>query len=327
MTSTSTVLAIALAALGALFYGLASVRQHRVVRASVLAGRLTLRERLASGWQLVREPAWLVGAVQLGLGGAFHVAALALAPITLVQPVGVLAVPVTVVATAISLRRRPSRAQTWGTVLSVVGVAALSLVLLVPAVRPATLPPWGTLAIGMAAVLAGCAVVALLCFGAWAPRLLRCVSRAVVAAVLYGMNAVMIRALGQVVHGPPRPPHLPVPPLPVPPHGPPPGVPVALVVTALVGIALVLPLGIWATQSAYLFGSPQVVTCCLILVDPLAAVIGGRALLHDGAAFTGPTLAAAVACSLVATVGVVLLARDHPGDLAADLLPAVVRAT
>jgi len=322
VTSTSTVLAIALAALGALFYGLSSVRQHRVVRASVPTGQMPLRQRLASGWQLVRDPAWLWGAVQLGLGGAFHVAALALAPITLVQPVGVLAVPVTVVATAVTLRRRPSRAQTWGTVLSVVGVAVLSLVLLLPPVRPATLPPWSRLALGLGAVLVGCAVVALVFFGTWAPALLRCVSRAVVAAVLYGMNAVLIRTLGQVLHGPPPPPHMAIPI-----HGPPAAVPVALVVTALVGVAVVLPLGIWATQSAYVFGSPQVVTCCLILVDPLAAVIGGRSLLHDGAALTGPALAAAVACSLLATAGVVLLARDHPGDLAADLLPARVRAT
>lgn len=317
MTSTTTVLAIGLAALGAVFYGLASVRQHRVVRASVPAGRTTLRQQLVAAGRLARQPAWLWGAVQLALGGGLHVAALALAPITLVQPVGVLAVPVTVVATAVTLRRRPSRAQTWGTVLSVLGVAALSLVLLVPPVRPATLPPWSALALGIGAVLVGCAVVALASFGSWAPASVRCVSRALVAAVLYGMNAVMVRAVGQVLHGPTGP---------GPAHLPPPPAPGALVVTALLGIAVVLPIGIWATQSAYLFGSPQVVTCCLILVDPLAAVIGGRALLHDGAAFTGPMLAAAVACSLVATVGVVLLARDHPGDLAADLLPAVVRA-
>jgi drug/metabolite transporter (DMT)-like permease len=325
VTSPYTVLAVVLAALGALFYGLASVRQHRVVRASVPSGRMSLRARLAAGLQLVRQPAWLWGAVQLTLGGALHVAALALAPITLVQPIGVLAVPVTVVASAVGLRRRPSRAQVWGTVLSVAGVAALSVVLLLPPHgRPALPPPhpphppvlplWGTLALGVGAVLVGSAVVALVLFGPRVPTMLRCVSRALVAAVLFGLNAVLIRALGQVLTGPPGP-------------GPVPPVPVALVVTALVGIAVVLPLGIWATQSAYLYGSPQVVTCCLILIDPLAAVVGGRVLLHDGAPIAGPTLAAAVACSLLATVGVVLLARDHPGDLAADLLPAKVRAT
>lgn len=77
-------------------------------------------------------------------------------------------------------------------------------------------------------------------------------------------------------------------------------------------------------QSAYRFGSPQVVICCLTLIDPLTAVVGGRLLL-DGASVTGPTLAGAgtcaVTCAVVAAVGVVLLARDYPADAAPELTP------
>lgn len=309
MTSTSAALAIALAALGAVFFGLASVRQHRAVRASVSSGRTTLREQLRAGLRLLRQPAWLLGAGQATLGGVLHVVALALAPITLVQPVGVLAVPVTVLASAVQRRRRPSRAQTVGTLLSVVGVAALTVVLLLPTPRPATLPAWTTLATGVGVVLVGAVLVVLLIRGSWAPALLRCVSRAVVAAVLFGLNSVMIRTLGEVAGTA----------SPVDPTG--------LVVTSLVGLAVALPLGVWAMQSAYLFGSPQVVICCLTLFDPLSAVVGGRTLLLDGAAITGATLAGAVACSLVATVGVVLLARDYPAEPGADLRPTAVRAT
>lgn len=42
-------------------------------------------------WHLLRQPAWLYGALQATLAGASHIVALVLAPITLVQPVGVLA--------------------------------------------------------------------------------------------------------------------------------------------------------------------------------------------------------------------------------------------
>lgn len=300
------VLAVALAALGALFFGLASVRQHRAVQATRSAARSTVRERLVAGFRLVRQPAWLVGAVQAGLGGGLHVVALAFAPITLVQPVGVLAVPVTVVASAIARRRRPSRTQAAGTLLSVAGVAALTVVLLLPASRPATLPAWSTLATGVGAVLLGGAGAALLLGGARAPALLRCVSRAVIAAVLFGLNSVMIRTLGQVLGSSSV------------------SDPTALVVTSLVGIALALPLGIWAMQSAYLFGSPQVVICCLTLIDPLAAVVGGRSLLQDGATITGSLLALAVTCAAVAATGVVLLARDYPTESRPDLLPLEV---
>jgi Magnesium transporter NIPA len=297
VTFTGNVLAVAVAALGALFFGLASVRQHRAVRASVSSGRTSVREQLRAGLRLVRQPAWLIGAGQATLGGVLHVVALALAPITLVQPVGVLAVPVTVLASAVHRRRRPSRSQAVGTLLSVVGVAALTVVLLLPRARPATLPPWTTLATGVGVVLVAAVVVVLVVRGVWAPALLRCVSRAVVAAVLFGLNSVMIRTLGEVVGG-----------------SSPTVDPTGLVVTSLVGLAVALPLGVWAMQSAYVFGSPQVVICCLTLIDPLAAVVGGRSLLQDGAAITGWTLTLAVACALVAAVGVVLLARDYPAD-------------
>ena len=302
MTSSASVLAVGLAALGALFFGLAAVRQHRVVRATAAPVRSTWRAQVGTGLRLVRQPAWLLGAGQAGLGGALHVVALTLAPITLVQPVGVLAVPVTVVAAALARRRRPAPTQVLGSVLSVVGVAALTVVLLLPAAEPATLPSSASLAVGTGAVLVGGGAVALLLGQTSAPPLLRCVVRAVVAAALFGLNSVLIRTLGEIISSPPE--HL-----------------VGLVVTSLVGIALALPLGVWAMQSAYLFGSPQVVICCLTLIDPLTAVVGGRLLLQDGASVTGHILAGAVACAVVAAAGVVLLARDYPADVAPELMP------
>lgn len=302
MTSSANVLAVGLAAVGALFFGLASVRQHRAVRATVAPVRATWWEQVVASLRLVRQPAWLLGAGQAGLGGALHVVALTLAPITLVQPVGVLAVPVTVVAAALARRRRPAPTQILGSVLSVVGVAALTVVLLLPAAQPATLPSWVTLAFGTGAVLVAGGAVAILLGRTWAPPLLRCVVRAVVAAALFGLNSVLIRTLGEIISTSPV-------------H------PVGLIVTSLVGIALALPLGVWAMQSAYLFGSPQVVICCLTLIDPLTAVIGGRLLLQDGASVMGPTLAGAVACAVVAAAGVVLLARDYPDDAAPELPP------
>ena len=199
MTSASSLLAVALAAVGALFFGLASVRQHSAVRASAAPARSSLGQQIVAGLRLVRQPAWLLGAVQAGLGGALHVVALALAPITLVQPVGVLAVPVTVVTSALARHRRPARTQVLGTVLSVVGVATLTVALLLPVAQPAMLPSWVTLAVGTGAVAVAGSAVALLLGRAWAPALLRCVSRAVVAATLFGLNSVLIRTLGEVI--------------------------------------------------------------------------------------------------------------------------------
>jgi hypothetical protein len=296
----SSVLAVALAAAGAVLFGLAAVRQHDAVRAVAGPAPSGLRQQVGAGLRLVRQPAWLLGGVQAGLGGGLHVVALTLAPITLVQPVGVLAVPVTVVVSALARHRRPGTVQVVGTVLTVVGVAALTVVLLLPASRPASLPSWSLVATGTGVVLVGTGGVALLL--GRAPAVLRCVTRALVAAVLFGLGSVLVRTLGEVVATAAD-------------H------PGALVLTALCGIALALPLGGWAVQSAYLFGPPQVVICCLTVVDPLTAVVGGRVLLQDGADVTGGILAAALGCGLVAVAGIVLLARGYPTGPAAPAGP------
>lgn len=286
--------AVALAAVGAVLFGLASVRQHGAVREAGSATRLTLSGHLRSALRLVRDRAWLIGAGQAGLGGALHIVALALAPITLVQPIGVLAVPVTVVATAAREGRAPRRAPVLGAALSVAGIAALTVVLLGPASHDPVLPGWLALAVTAAAILTAGFVLTLT--GGRGRPLVRCVSLATTAAVLFGLNSILIRTIGAAVttgdvsHRP------------------------ALVITAAVGLAAALPLGVWAMQRAYVSGSSQVVICCLTLMDPLTAVVGGRLLLHDGAAITGRGLVEVVVCALVAAGGVLLLSAGYPVD-------------
>ncbi|MGI8457133.1 MAG: DMT family transporter [Propionibacteriaceae bacterium] len=298
--SSSQVGAIALAVVGAVLFGLAAVRQHGAVhqhgevRQNPGRARLTLREQLDAALRLARQPAWLVGAGQAGLGGALHVVALALAPITLVQPIGVIAVPVTVVAAAVRRRQRPRRSQVLGSLLSVAGIGALTVFLLRSASGQANLPGWVTLAATVAVIL-GAGVATTLAGGRGRP-LVRCVSLAVTAAVLFGLNSILIRTIGAVVVSPTTSSRLP------------------LLVTALVGIVAGLPLGVWAMQRAYVSGSPQVVICCLTLMDPFAAVVGGRLLLHDGGAITGLTLVGVIVCALVASGGVLLLSADYPAD-------------
>ncbi|SDU83279.1 hypothetical protein SAMN04488544_0659 [Microlunatus sagamiharensis] len=307
-------LAVGLATLGAVLFGLAAVRQHGAVRSTLSAGRdrpsgpepgPAGRARLLAGWavvrSLLRNRAWRVGVGQAGLGGVLHVAALTLAPITLVQPVGVLAVPVTVVRSALGRGRRPGAAQVVGAAVSVVGVAALTVVLLVPGTHAAVLPLWTTLAGAVAAVVGAAAVLSAALRRA--PELVGCVARATSAAALFGLTSLLVRTLGQVATTRP-------------------GGWLPLTVVAVLGLASALPLGLWCTQGAYAVGAPQVVVCCLTLVDPVTAVVGGRLLLRDGAALGGVTLLLAVGCGLLAAVGVVLLAAHGPE---AGRLPAAER--
>lgn len=286
-------LAVALAACGAVLFGLAAVRQHGAVQYSMSVEDAGGRQSLGALWRMVRRPSWLIGSLQGALGGGLHVLALTLAPITLVQPIGVLAVPVTVVATAFQRRRRPRRRQMVGSVLSVGSIAALTVLLIAPAAatKP-VLPQIVTLVLPIALAVVGALLIGVL--GQRAPALLRCTLLAAAAAVLFGLTSVLVRTVGRIIGASDL----------VAERG--------VLLTALIGIALCVPSGVWAMQTAYISGSPQVVICVLTLLDPLAAVVGGHFLLNDGVALTAATTAAVSGCALLAAVGVVLLSADYP---------------
>ena len=93
-------LANMLAMLGAVCFARAAVLQHRAVAAAATApsdpldghGRLSWAGLVAA----TRRPGWLVGLAMAGGGTLLHAIALVLAPLAVVQPVGVLAVPIAV---------------------------------------------------------------------------------------------------------------------------------------------------------------------------------------------------------------------------------------
>ena len=318
-TAAAPVLAVALATVGAIVFGLAAVRQHDAVQTTgqVAADRPSgrpddrlqvqprgrLRGQLRAAAALVRDRAWLVGAGQAGLGGALHVVALTLAPITLVQPIGVLAVPTTVIAGAVRHHRRPDRRQLLGSLLSVAGIVVLTVCLLLPATTTTTVPSVGVLA-GAIGLLVAIALVVIISSQRRRPGL-GCVALAVTAAMLFGLNSVLIRTIGAVVTAQLL------------------GSDLALASISVLGILAAIPIGIVAMQSAYRYGSPQTVICCLTLMDPLTAVIGGRLLLHDGGAMSLPILLGAFAGAAVTAAGVVLLSLASP-TTEAELLVAPV---
>jgi hypothetical protein len=293
--STSYGLAVLLAVAGAALFGLATVRQHGAVQHSIKLEQRGRRQSVQAFFRMVRRPAWLIGTFIGLVAGGLHVVALALAPIALVQPIGVLAVPVTVVITAVEERKRPTRRQVAGSIVSVLSIAALTILLLKPgAIGAETTPTAWSLVVTVAVAVAFTAVAAAVSHGM--PPLVRCSLLAASAAVLFGLTSTLIRAAGTYFTDSPA------------------GGDVWVLVSALVGGAVAVPVGVWAMQTAYISGSPHVVICWLTLLDPLAAVTLGRLLLNEGAAMTSATLVMAAGCALLAAFGVVLLARDYPID-------------
>ncbi|MFE9725653.1 hypothetical protein ACFYQ5_19140 [Streptomyces sp. NPDC005794] len=114
----ATLIAVALSLVSAGAYAAAAVAQAR------LAGRT---EASAGALSLLGRGAWW-SAVGLNAGGALlHVAALKYGPLTLVQPLGALTLVAAVPLGARSAGRRVSRTEWRGTLLTLIGLAALLL--------------------------------------------------------------------------------------------------------------------------------------------------------------------------------------------------------
>lgn len=286
--------AILLAVLGAVCFAGAAVLQHRAVAATAPLpaersepGRaLSLAGLLAA----TRRPGWLLGLALAGSGTLLHGIALVLAPLSVVQPVGVLAVPIAVVLTAARTGRRPGGGVLVAVAVCVAGVAAFVGIAAGSAVN--TPPPGGaTLMAGLAvaAVVAALAAVGLDHTG-W----IRCVACATGGAVAFGLVSTLLRAVTQDVFF---------------------GATAVLdlgVLATLAGIGAALLAGGWLVQQAFASGPPEVVIACLTVVDPIVAVVLGTVLLGEGAATPARTWLLLVAAAAVATAGVVALARHHP---------------
>lgn len=294
--------AVALAVTAAILFGLAATRQHQVVQGTVTtdctrSGR-SLGQRLGQNVgqfaTLLRTRAWLVGALQGLVGGSLHGVALSLAPLALVQPIGVLAVPVTVVAGALRQRRRPPLPQITGAAVSIASIVVLTMLLLTPGVGNLVVPSAGGLVMTVTVTLLATLAVGLL--GSGSGPLVRCTSLAVAAAVLFGLTSTMVRLIGQLASA---------------------GFPVAdraVLVTSGACLLAIVPVGVWALQTAYASGSAPVVICCLTLIDPLTAVAGGAVLLHERVVLDPVALVVVACCALLTATGVVLLSASHPAD-------------
>jgi glycosyltransferase involved in cell wall biosynthesis len=266
-----TWLAVLLAVLGAVFFAFAARLQHDAVRATDGALRVL---------ELLRRPRWLLGLVLLVVGAGVHAAALGMAPLSVVQPVGVVAIGITAVLDG---RRRELPAVAWTTfgvgafVLLAAGSATSTAVVPEAEVKAALLA-LGLIAVpGLVGVLSTRPAVRALGFGA-------------AGGVAYGFVSVLMRSVSQDVQ-----------------QG---GLAWSTAFSAA-GIAAALVVGGWFIQHAYASGPPHVAVACLTVVDPLVAVGIGAGLLGEATRTSVLVGAAELACAAVAVGGVVALARTR----------------
>lgn len=238
---------------------------------------------------LVRTPAWVGGLLLLGLGTALNVAALTLATVTVVQPIGVVALVITTLLHA-RHKRLDIDTRTWTAIALCTAGGAVFVLAAIAGTDPTNLATAAAERL-LVSILIGLVI----CLGV-AELFLRhhriSMFYVVAAGVLYGFVAVLVRltmshtlanGLGEV-------------------HW----FTVFMIVVASV-------LGGWMVQCAYSCGPPDLVIAGLTVLDPMIGVVLGLFVLGEAApdfsAVTGVVMSLTAA---VAIVGVILLSRHHP---------------
>lgn len=281
-------LAVFLAVLGAFFLAFGAQRQGSAVKADT--GGLALS---SNGFlRLLRNPRWMLGLLLLCLGMVMNAIALVTAPLTVVQPIGAIALVITTVVNAKDQGLSINRATVVAITACVTGSALFVLLAVnvtqenhhVNAEDELTIVLLLALAVGL--------------FGTLAVVFKHRMSAFVYilgAGVLFGFVAVLTRIIGK---------HL------LDPNG------LFLLNVqwyTLIAITAAGGLGTWFVQSAYSGGPPDLVIAGLTVIDPIVGIAIGIVILGELRPDVHAVMAIGMAAAAsLAIVGVIALSRHHP---------------
>ena len=271
----SPLLGLLLAALAAVLFAVGAVLQHEAAERSKTPRGLSLR-------LMVKRKRWMFGQAATLFGTGTQVAALAVAPVAVVQPMLSVGLVVALGLRAIRTRQAPLRLELFGAALTTGGLAVF-LVAAQPAKGIHTAPP-SSIEVIAAVVVSVVLVAGATLLGHGAHGALACGTAAGVAA---GIGAVLISVgvlslqEGGWVH--------------------------ALAGVAVWGAIVVAVVAIIGGQQAYARGALAWSLPALILMDPLAAIPAAKWLL--GERLEPGHAVVWVPAAIVAAIGVVLLAR------------------
>lgn len=259
---------------------------------------------------LARDRFWLLGALILAVAILLQMGSLTLAPLMVVQPVGVSALIFTTLITAFLLKKRPSRQVVAAIAVCVIGVGVfVSVAAVVSTQHPVT----DTQLIAVLVVL----VSVLLASGILMVADRRGRLPPIAWVILGGVYSAFVATLGKTV--------------------------ILRVQTALktrdfafdtsnlltigciVGIGVAGGLSIYFVQRAHATNRPDVVLAGLTVIDPAVAVVIGITILGEASAAPLWALVAFVVAGAIAVAGVFALSRAENTPHASVASPAGAR--
>jgi hypothetical protein len=281
-------IAVLLAVLGAFFLAFGAQRQGSAVKADT--GGLALSSH--GLFRLIRSPRWIFGLLLLCTGMVMNAIALVSAPLTVVQPIGAIALVITTIVNAKDQGLSINRATVVAISACVTG-SALFVVLAVnvtqenhhvSALDELTIVLLLALAVGLFGTLA-------LMFRHRMSAFIYILG----AGALFGFVAVLTRIIGKHILDP---------------NG------LGLLNVqwySVVAIVAAGGLGSWFVQSAYSGGPPDLVIAGLTVIDPIVGIAIGIAILGELRPDVHAVMAIAMGTAAsLAIVGVIALSRHHP---------------
>ena len=246
-------------------------------------GSLSLKQLLA----VVTRPTWLSGTAFMGAGIILQLAALSLAPLIVVQPVGAVALVITSILNARSTKSRITRPTLIAIGFCTVGIAAF--VLMASGVARENELNDDRLREVLGVLIVILAIFAALFFTIG--KRAKALTYVIGAGVLYGFVATLAKVVIQRIYQQQFE---------------------LLTVLCLVALIGAVALGGWFVQNAYSSGPPDLVIAGLTVIDPLVAVSIGIVILGEAKSADLLTILGWLASAIVAIIGVYLLSKVHP---------------
>lgn len=300
MLESNVVIGIAITAAASLFFATGATLQHYAIGGIVDTDSDNKSMGAGQLWRMVKTPLWLLGLAIITVGAIGHLYGLTFAPVTVVQPVGILAVPWSVLMAA-KLHKHKVTARMWQAVLlTFVGIVGFTAISATHAAHEKPADP--------NVVLGGAIVVWVIgfffAFLGWRGKsaLWRSLFWATGGSFFYGLTSALFKSLhnlqrieGFMFHSP------------------------TFFVLALMWVASYAFGGVMI-QQGYATGPAEVVVGSMDTTDPIVAVGYGLIVLGEGALLGVQQSLGMVFFAIVAIGGVVWLSRNHPD--AAKAAPA-----
>jgi drug/metabolite transporter (DMT)-like permease len=262
-------LGIPVALLGSVFLAFGAEFQHRGVNKVNAASSASAKTGLGIGHllALVHRPSWLIGTLMLGVAIVLQLVSLFLAPLTVVQPLGALALVITAFLNARSTRTRLDKTAIRAILLCVGGIGAFVGV----AAVTTTSVPIETQQLVIVLIILVCVLVVLAGGFFFLRKRSPTVYYIIAGGVIFGFVAslakvVIDRVQTIILHGFKL----------VPGDG--------LTIVALVAIIVAALSGSYLVQTAYSSGPPDLVVAGLTVIDPMVGVTIGIVVLGEATA-------------------------------------------